>query len=150
MTDETASARSPSSAPSGGTFPPEGGRLFFPLTNAGKAQKWDVSIHLMEVRAHCALFCYLSSHASVSTKCLPKKPGNPCGAGVPGFSHFRPSTGCLPASLFDAKTECSYGFSPYFHTFQPPARGVTRRWRGGNVEKPRKIWVKRRILLHPC
>jgi hypothetical protein len=34
-----------------------------------------------------------------------------------------------------------------FATFQSRVRGVTRRWQGRNVEKPRNFWIKRRKLF---
>ena len=76
-----------------------------------------------------------------------KSLGIPAAQGFPGFSHFRPSTGCLPASLFDAKTGSLNGFPPYFHTFQPSARGVTQDWTFWKISAPSKFWAKGWKLL---
>ena len=74
--------RKPSATACGGGPPPfaKGGLSVLYKTQK-TTPKWDVCIHLMEMRAHCALFSlHGSTWAIKSTKCLPQNPPILCGA----------------------------------------------------------------------
>ncbi len=127
---------------------------FIPSNHFGTRWKsWVFCINDLQAgpSIRMAFFAPTLPDTAPSTKCLPnvyqKNRQSPGAQGVGGFPFFRASTGCLPVLLFYAKRRCLEGFRRLSATFSPPVRGVTRAWQVEKVEKPRKIWLKRRKLF---